>query len=105
MTQVTLTGKIIKSEFYSNQHRVTMMIPAVDQYSQPQSFRVNSDGAFGEVGSEHQVTCDLRGFVKTKKYTDKNTGQPKEFEECNVYFEVVSSKPVIKPVQSAAKAS
>ena len=104
MSQVTLKGKIIKSEFFSNQHRVTMIIPAVDAYSQPQSFRVNSDGAFGEVGSEHEVVCDMRGFVKTKKYTDKATGQPKEFEECNVYFEVISSKPLIKPVQ-AAKAS
>ena len=95
--QVELTGKITKQAFHNGTHTTLLMTPAADAYSQPSTYKLKSDNALGNEGDEVTATCEMRGFVRNKQYRDKNTGQPKEFDEDNVIFSVKAVRPAKQP--------
>jgi len=87
--QALLKGRIESSEVYNNQVYTVVTEPAIDSYSSPQRFKVKSEAQLGAVGAEITLQVTLRGNVRQKTYTDKQTGQVKQFNEDNVYLDAV----------------
>lgn len=83
----TMKCRIDTSEIYNNRHTTVVTTPAPDSYSQPSSFKVFSDSALGAIGNEVELDVSVRGFVREKRYKDKNTGQEKVFQEDNVFLD------------------
>jgi len=95
-----LKCRIDRSEFYNNKHIVNVSTPAVDAYSKPNSYKLYSERPLGNVGDEIDVSIELTGYIREKKYNDKQTGQQK------VYYEDVTFLTVVEPQQaSVMKAS
>lgn len=100
---ITLQGRIDHTEFYNNAHTVILAVAAADQYSLPSTYKLRSPNAMGAVGDELTVHTAVRGFVKRKPYTDKQTNQPKVYWEDNVFFDVDSFEPLVrKPVSKVS---
>lgn len=97
--KVTIQGRIEHSEFYNQFYTIILAVPAVDQYSQPSTYKLRSKQPMGNVGDEVTTHVTFRGFVRRKPYTDKQTGEAKVFWEDNVFFDVDSFEPFVrKPV-------
>jgi hypothetical protein len=87
-----LTGvRVEKSEFYQQKHYTVVASPAPDAFSFPSKFRVTSDKPIANVGSVMDLQLSMRGVVRPKSFVDKQTGQQKSYDECDVYFDVVSA--------------
>ena len=92
--------RIDRTEFYNNKHIVNVSTPAPDQYSKPNSFKIYSQKPLGNVGDEIEPTVSMTGFIREKKYNDKNTGQQK------TYYEDVTFLNFVEPQQATlSKAS
>ena len=95
-----LKCRIDRSEFYNNKHILNVTIPSSDQYSKPNSFKIYSERPLGNVGEEIEPTVEMTGYIREKKYNDKQTGQQK------VYYEDVTFLTFVEPQQATlAKAS
>jgi hypothetical protein len=92
--QMHLNGvRVESSEFYSGSNYTIVSAPAPDAFSHPSRFKVQSPNVIGGQGQFIDLVLNVSGIVRTKNFQDKNTGQMKTFNEANVYFEVVTSKP------------
>lgn len=90
---VKLSGvRIEKSEFYQQKHYTVLAAPAPDAFSFPSKYRVTSEKPLGNAGTVLDVECSMRGVVRPKSFVDKQTGQQKSYDECDVYFDVLSSQ-------------
>ena len=94
-----LKCRIDRTEFYNNKHIVNVSTPAPDQYSKPNSFKIYSDKPLGNVGDEIEPTVSMTGFIREKKYNDKNTGQQK------IYYEDVTFLNFVEPQISSVASS
>ena len=86
-------ARIDSSEFYNQKMYNVVSTPAPDTFSHPSKYRVTSDKAIGNVGQVVDIDCTMRGMVRPKNYTDKQTGQPKTYVETDVYFDVHAVRP------------
>ena len=103
---VKFTGvRLEKSEFYQQKHYTVLSAPAPDAFSFPSKYRVTSDRALGNPGMLLDVECTLRGVVRPKSFTDKQTGQIKNYDECDVYFDVINSAVHVPPVETQPRPS
>lgn len=91
-------ARIDSSEFYNQKMYTVVSTPAPDAFSHPSKYRVTSDKAIGNVGAVVDIDCTMRGMVRPKNYTDKQTGQPKTYVETDVYFDVYAVRPHQQPV-------
>lgn len=91
--QVTIIGRIDMVDFHNGKHYSIVTSPAADAYSHPSRFKVVSDNPFGQVGQTYQITLSLGGIVRARNYKDAATGQPRVFQEADVYLNVVSAQP------------
>jgi len=89
MMTLNLKGRIDASRFHDGTYYTKISTPAKDAYSQPSSFVLRSQSQLGQVGEEIQAKCELSGFVRLKRWTDKNTGEQKTFDEENLYLTVI----------------
>lgn len=97
-----LKCRIDSSDFYNGNHYTYVSTPAPDQYSSPASFKLLSDKPLGNKGDEIEPTVSISGFVRQKRYKDKNTGEMKTFMEDVTFLKVVESQPSVVPVTSKA---
>ena len=96
--QVTFTGaRIEKAEVYNGKTYTVVAVPAIDQFSHPSKYRLQSMGQIGQIGSFVNVITNMQGIVRTKPYFDKQTGQQKTYDDTNVMFEVVNFQPHQQP--------
>jgi len=100
--QVTIVGRIDLVEFHNGKHYSVVTSPAVDAYSHPSKFKVVSDNPFGQVNQTFEIQCSMGGIVRPRQYKDANTGQPRVFQEADVYLNVVSVKPYVPQQQNKA---
>lgn len=94
LNQVTIIGRIDLVEFHNGKHYSIVTSPAADAYSHPSKFKVVSDSPFGQAGQTYQIQLILGGIVRPRNYKDAATGQPRTFQEADVYLNVVSAQPV-----------
>ena len=87
--------RIDRTEFYNGKHIINVSTPAPDEYSKPNGFKIYSSRPLGNVGDEIEPTVEMTGFIREKKYNDKNTGQQK------TYYEDVTFLTFVEP-QSAS---
>ena len=87
-----LKCRIDRSEFYNNKHIACVSTPAPDQYSKPNSFKIYSERPLGNVGDEIEPTVELTGFIRTKKYTDRQTNQEKTYYEDSTFLNFVEAQ-------------
>lgn len=100
--QVQFTGcRIEKMEQYNGKFYTIVGVPAPDSFSHPSKYRLQSVQQIGQFGQLIDATCNMQGIVKTKSFTDRNSGQQKQFDESTVLFDVVSHQPhqLKKPLQ------
>jgi len=96
---VNLVGVRIEStDFFENKHYTTVSSPALDAFSHPSKYRVTSEKMLGNNGNVMDIDCTMRGMVRLKSYKDRETGQPKTYNESTVYFDVYASRPHVPPV-------
>lgn len=92
--QVKFVGaRIEKAEAYNGKTYSVVAVPAVDQFSHPSKYRLQSLGLIGQVGSFVDIVANMQGIVRPKNYFDKQTGQQKNFDETSVMFDVVNFQP------------
>ena len=95
-----LKCRIDRTEVYNGKHICNVSTPAADPYSKPDSYKIYSERPLGNVGDEIEPTVLLTGYIREKKYNDKNTGQQK------IYYEDVTFLNFVEPQQaSLSKAS
>lgn len=96
--QVKFIGaRIEKSEVYNGKTYSVVAVPAIDQFSHPSKYRLQSLQQLGQVGTFVDVTANMQGIVRPKSYFDKQTGQQRYFDETNVLFDVVNFQPHQQP--------
>ncbi|HSX51507.1 MAG TPA: hypothetical protein VLF09_11145 [Cellvibrio sp.] len=92
--QVNFVGcRIEKMEQYNGKWYTVVGVPAVDSFSYPSKYRLQSQGQIGQFGQMIDVVCNIQGIVKEKKFVDRNTGQQKVYDETIVLFDVVTCQP------------
>lgn len=87
-----LKCRIDRTDFYNNKHIANVSTPAPDQYSKPNSFKIYSERALGNVGDEIDVMVAMTGFIREKKYNDKATGQQKTYYEDVTFLNFVEQQ-------------
>jgi hypothetical protein len=80
--------RVEKTEFWKGKQYTVISSPAPDAFTHPAKFRVMSDQPIGNMGTILDLSCTLRGSVFPKQYTDKNTGQIRNYDEASTYIEV-----------------
>ena len=65
INQISIEGKIDRSELYEGKHYTEVLLPAADEYSNPSRVKVVSTRSLGNVGQSITVDCAIRGFVQT----------------------------------------
>lgn len=85
--------RIEKGEVYQGQQYTIVSAPAPDAFSHPSRYRVTSDRQLGQIGQLIDLDCMMKGVVRGKSYTDKQTGQQKNYDESTVYFDVYAVRP------------
>lgn len=87
--------RIDKSSFSpeSQKYYTIVSTPAPDEFSNPSSFRLVSSSSLGNPEDRIKATISISGYVRSKRYKDKNTGELKDFSDCNTYLSVVSFTP------------
>ncbi len=85
--------RIEKSEFYNGKQFTVVSSPAPDAFSHPSRYRFSSDQPLGQIGQLVDVDCTMKGLVREKSFQDRQTGQMKKFDECDVYFDVFGIRP------------
>lgn len=75
--QVAVRAKITAVEATRNRDGFlhTVMTPAKDEFSQPQSFRIRANTQLGRDGDMIEGLCELTGFVRQFEYPEKINGQ------------------------------
>lgn len=92
--QVKFTGaRIEKTEQYNGKQYSVVAVPAVDQFSHPSKYRLQSLQQLGQIGSFVDITANMQGIVRPKSYFDKQTGQQRYYDETIVMFDVVTVQP------------
>lgn len=84
-----LKCRIDRSEFYNNKHITNVSTPAPDQYSSPNSFKIYSERPLGNVGDEIEPVVQMTGFIRQRKYNDKQTGQEKTYYDDSTFLNFV----------------
>lgn len=92
--QVKFIGaRIEKIEPYNGKTYSVVAVPALDQFSHPSKYRLQSLQQIGQVGSFVDIVANMQGIVRPKSYFDKQTGQQRHFDETSVMFDVVNFQP------------
>lgn len=95
---VSLIGVRIEStDFFQNKNYTVVSSPAPDAFSHPSKYRLTSDKPLGNNGTVMDIDCTMRGMVRLKNYIDKQTGQQKTYNECDVYFDVYAARQHVSP--------
>ncbi len=102
--QVTIVGRVDLVEFHNGKHYSIVTSPAADAYSHPSRFKVVSDNPFGQVNQTYEINLTLGGIVRPRNYKDAATGQPRVFQEADVYLNVVSVRPFVQQQTKSDKA-
>lgn len=76
--QTRLKARIENSEFRDGVYYVSVICPALDEFSQPSKFQVQSSSQLGQQGEIVDLNIRLEGWVTNFNYTDKATGQPRK---------------------------
>jgi hypothetical protein len=97
---ITLTGRIDAIEFFEGKNYTVITTRAVDDYTAPSKYRLQSANPIGAIGQVIEANCELSGKVWLETYQDKKTGQQKSFNKNAVYMEV---KSVSAPAYEKAK--
>jgi|TARA_A100001015_G_C15041966_1_gene740361 hypothetical protein len=102
--KLSILCRIDKSYFNSDyqKHYTIVSTPAPDQFSMPSTFRLSSDSSLGSVGDTIEAEVQLSGYVKQEKYTDKATGEKKEFTRPVTYLNVGKFKKASLPIKEAS---
>lgn len=91
--QTVLKGKIISQQFVNNSSYTIVAEAAKDVYSQPSTFKVKSPQPLGADDQEVNLSVSISGYIKRKPYNDKQTGQPKIYEEQIIILDAVPATP------------
>lgn len=67
--QAVIRGRIIEVKRTENAVYTDVVLPAPDQYSQPQNVRIVSNRLLGKPGDDLTQRCALKGYRRA--YTDK----------------------------------
>ena len=95
-----LKCRIDRTELYNGKHIANVSTPSAYQYSSPNSFKIYSERPLGNVGDEIEPVVQMTGFIRQRKYNDKQTGQEK------IYYDDVTFLNFVEPqAASISKAS
>ena len=97
MMNFKIKCRIDRTEFYNNKHIINVSTPAIDTYSKPNAFKIYSSKPLGNAGDEIEPMVELSGFIRQKKYNDKQTGQEKVYFEDVTFLNVVDAVAQIQP--------
>jgi hypothetical protein len=91
MNLIKFSGRIEKATYdeKSKKRYSLIMTPAKDEYSKPSQFKLRSNQPLGAVGDEIKVITEVSGFIRFFNYPDKNTGEIKQGDNAEVFFDVV----------------
>jgi hypothetical protein len=64
--QALLKGKIVESNFINNKTYTTIAEPSADEYSQPNSFKVQSEHPLGNNNDIVNLKVTFGGYIKKK---------------------------------------
>ena len=101
--QVNFIGaRIEKLEVHNGKTYTVVAVPAPDQFSHPSKYRLQSLQQIGQIGTFVDCVANMQGIVRPKSYFDKQSGQPRNFDETSVLFDVVNFQPhqIKKPAQA-----
>ena len=65
VNQVSVTGRIDRFDVYEGKHYTEVIIPAVDEYSNPGRVKVVSIRPLVSVGQPLTVCCSIQGYIHT----------------------------------------
>lgn len=84
--KLVLSGRVESvrkvDDYYSHQ----VMLPADDEFSAPQTVELRASRKVFEKGEDFSVPVSLRGYRRSFKYTDRETGEQKQGEEYRAYL-------------------
>lgn len=86
---MAVIGRIDRSRTVDGMIYTEITTPAPDSYSMPSHFEIRSRTQLGVLGQEFKGKIRASGFIRSRKYTDKNTGELKEVRDRTVIFDLV----------------
>lgn len=93
------------SEFVQskNAYFTSIREPSPDNYTNGNSFRVQSQGPLGQAGQEVDLEIKFTNWIKIDRFNDKVTRQPVEIHKNIAGYEVLKHQPAtdIQPVKKA----
>jgi len=87
--QAILKGKIVSQEFINGNNYSVVAEAAKDAYSQPSSYKIKSVQQLGQNEQEVTLSVEIGGYIKHTNYKDKETGQPKVYDNQVIYLTAV----------------
>lgn len=77
--QTIIAGRVQQVKTLDRGGYVTELTqPAADEYSHPSTVEIFSDQRLGNQGDEIQQLCAVGGYANNFRYTDRQTGQPRQ---------------------------
>jgi len=74
--QVLIGGKIVETRFVNKTHYTQIVLPAPDEYSNPQRIEIASSQRLGQKGDQIIQACDIGGYLGKEFFvTDQQTGE------------------------------
>jgi hypothetical protein len=88
--QVLIAGRVSATRSLEKGTRVTTIVtPAADEYSHPQTVEVFSKHQLGVKGDDVRQLCAVRGYLRRFEYTDKRSGEIKRGERAELSLEAI----------------
>lgn len=76
VNQCLIVGRIQSTRRHESTRYTTIVVPAPDPYSRPQTVQVRSKSALGQRDEDVQVLCKVGGYTrKAFRFVDKESGE------------------------------
>jgi len=88
--RVNVRGRVERMRRYEGTVYTTILTPAKDEYSRPNSIEIRSKGQVGAVGDDVNVFCLLGGFSeRPRKWTNTDTGEVRTIHNVRMFLDLV----------------
>lgn len=85
--QTVLIGRIEKVERIDDGRYTTRVLAkSSGEYGRTKETKVFSDSPIGRKGDEISCLLEINSYYSTRRYTDKDSGEMKSFQDANVSF-------------------
>jgi hypothetical protein len=86
---IPMKGRIESSRQYQGNYYTRITTPAKDEFAKPSQFEIRSKSPLGDAQSMFQGFVEISGFIRDRKFTDKTTGEVKEYADKTVILDLV----------------